>query len=117
MRKRIAVLVPAAAVLAALASAVPAHGVAGRVMLSDFMAHCAADPSYCETATGAYIDNAQHVRAICVPKSVSQADAVRAMLAWLRKAADKGRVMSLDDAQWDAVNALWPCGGDENNKV
>jgi hypothetical protein len=113
MRKPIPLMLPAAALAVAV---FPAH--AARLTLSDFMAQCTANPSYCETANGNYIQNAARARSICLPKSVSQDQAQKDMMAWLRKEADKSKSVSLDTAQWDAINALWPCGADDgNNKV
>lgn len=113
MRKLIPLMIPAALVVAAF----PAQA-GGRMMLSDFMAQCTGNTSYCDGVNGAYIQNAEHVRSICLPKSISQEQAQKDMMAWLRKEADKGKTISLDNAQWDAINALWPCGADDgSNKV
>lgn len=117
MRKQFAVLVPAAAAVAALVMAIPAHGTGARMMLSDFMQQCLVYPGYCEGINGSYITNAENAKSICVPKSMSHEQAVKDMMSWMKKQADKGKSISLDNAQWDAVNALFPCGGEENNKV
>jgi hypothetical protein len=107
MRNSLAVF----AVLAALL----AHGTASAAApqtLSQFLDKC--NGQTCQNSVGDYITNASQNGFICVPKDVSHDAAITAVLSWLHTANEKPDAANAaaEDAQWDAVNALYACHKD-----
>jgi hypothetical protein len=102
-------------VFAALAALVAAgSATAAPQTLSEFMDKCSSNAQTCQLSVGDYIASASQNNFICLPKDVSHDAAIGNMLSWLRKANEKPDKAnaSAEDAQWDAVNALWPCHKD-----
>ena len=101
---------PVFAALAALVAAGSAF--AAPQTLSEFLDTCTGSAPACRASLGDYIASASQNQLICKPDDVSQDRAVGDVLDWLRQAGNEKPAVakgSVDDAEWDAVNALWPC--------
>ena len=106
---RYSLLVFAAALVAASAANAAAP------TLSELVDRCRGNAQSCQADIGDYITSASQNHLICMPKDVSHNGAIDDMLDWLRQANSEKPAMangSADDAEWDAVNALWPCHKD-----
>ena len=80
--------------------------------LADFLLLCNNSPRGCHANLEDYLQAAKDQGFVCLPQDLSLDDAVRAELSWLQKqgaADDKLNQGSAEDAQWTAINALWPC--------
>jgi hypothetical protein len=109
MRKTIFALTVAAAAIVAVAGDVRA---ADTRTLSEFLASCSAKYRECRGLLGDYIEAASTQELICLPKDLSTEDAVDRELDWLRHTGasdDKLFRGNVEDAEWAAASALWPC--------
>ena len=108
-------IVLAAAVAAALIGTDGAAATDTR-SLSEFLMACGRDARVCHGNLEDYLRAAKDQGFVCLPADLSLERAVREELTWLRKqnAADEALSKGFaEDAQWAAVNALWPCKKDE----
>ncbi|HEY0283634.1 MAG TPA: hypothetical protein VGC27_13560, partial [Rhizomicrobium sp.] len=59
-----------------------------------------------------YLRAARDQGFVCLPQDLSLEAATTQEIKWLRKNGatdDKLNQSSVEDAQWTAINALWPC--------
>ena len=108
-------IVLAAAVAAAL---VGTNGAAATDMrtLSEFIMACGRDARVCHGNLEDYLRAARDQGFVCLPADLSLEKAVDQELSWLRRqnAADEALSKGFaEDAQWAAINALWPCKKNE----
>ena len=103
----------ACAACAAFATAAPAQELP---KLSQFLMLCYRDSTSCRAKLRDYINAADGQKSICRPADQSVAEAVGAMLSWLRSDDKHPRNLSdlpYDDALWEGSTALWPCAAPE----
>jgi hypothetical protein len=84
--------------------------------LSEFLMACGRDARICHGNLEDYLRAARDQGFVCLPADLSLEKAGREELTWLRKqnAADEALSKGFaEDAQWAAINALWPCKKDE----
>jgi hypothetical protein len=84
--------------------------------LSEFLMACGRNARICQGNLEDYLRAARDQGFVCLPEDLSLERAVREELAWLRKqnTADEALAKGFaEDAQWTAVNALWPCKKDD----
>jgi hypothetical protein len=80
--------------------------------LAEFILLCHTSPRVCDANLEDYLRASRDQGFVCLPPDLSLKDAVRTELSWLQKngaADDKLNQGSAEDAQWTAINALWPC--------
>ena len=100
------------AAIAAFAASTGAGATDTRT-LSEFLLSCGSSSRICHINVEDYLQAARDQGLICPPPDLSVRDAASEELNWLREnvVADKALQNSnVEDAQWAAVNALWPCG-------
>ena len=84
--------------------------------LAQFILVCNSSPHICHTNITDYLRAAKDQGFICLPEDLSLREAAYQELGWLRKegaADDKLNQGSAEDAQWIAINKLWPCKKDD----
>jgi hypothetical protein len=84
--------------------------------LSEFIMACGRDARVCHGNLEDYLRAAKDQGFVCLPADLSLDKAVNQELSWLRRqnAADEALSKGFaEDAQWAAINALWPCKKDE----
>ena len=84
--------------------------------LSEFLMACGRNERICRVNLEDYLRAARDQGFVCLPEDLSLERAVGQELAWLRKqkAADEALAKGFaEDAQWTAINALWPCKKDD----
>jgi nitroreductase len=102
-------------VLAAAAAALLGTGGAGATdtrTLSEFLVVCRSSPRTCHANIEDYLLAARDQGFVCLPQDLSLKDAASEELSWLRNdgAADAAlKQGTAEDAQWTAINTLWPC--------
>lgn len=80
--------------------------------LSQFILVCRSSPRICSTNLEDYLRAAKDQGFVCLPEDLSVEEAARQELSWLRKdgaADDALNQGTAEDAQWTAINTLWPC--------
>ena len=80
--------------------------------LSQFILVCNASPRSCQANLEDYLRAAKDQGFVCMPEDLSLKEAADQELSWLRKqgaADDALNQGTAEDAQWAAINALWPC--------
>ena len=80
--------------------------------LSEFIMACGRDARVCHGNLEDYLRAANDQGFVCLPKDLPIEEAGRQELDWLRRqgAADQALNQGFaEDAQWEAINALWPC--------
>ena len=80
--------------------------------LSQFLLVCNSSPRTCQANLEDYLRASKDQGFICLPEDLSLRDAAYQELSWLQKeggADDKLNQGSAEDAQWTAINKLWPC--------
>ena len=84
--------------------------------LSQFLLVCSSSPRTCQANLEDYLRASKDQGFICPPEDMSLSEAAYQELSWLRKegaADDKLNQGSAEDAQWTAINKLWPCKKDD----
>lgn len=84
--------------------------------LSEFLMACGRDARICHGNLEDYLRAARDQGFVCLPADLSLEKAVREELSWLRERKDADQALAngfAEDAQWTAVNALWPCKKDD----
>ncbi len=110
--KRIILAVTAAAALICAGRA----GATDTRTLSQFLLICARTPDACNVNLKDYLRAAKDQGFICLPEDLSLEEAASQELSWLRKEGDSNDAFNqgtAEDAQWTAINALWPCKKDD----
>ena len=80
--------------------------------LSEFLMACGRNERVCRLNLEDYVRAARDQGLICPPADLSLERAVNQELSWLRTQRDIDPALNdgnVEDAQWAAVNALWPC--------
>jgi hypothetical protein len=80
--------------------------------LAQFILVCGNSPRICHANLQDYLRAAKDQGFICLPEDLSLEEAASQELSWLRKegaADDKVNQGTAEDAQWTAINTLWPC--------
>ncbi len=98
--------------IAAVAALIATPAAATRQSVAQYLDNCKSDERDCTMIAYNLILAGQNARYLCLPKSVSLDDAATQQVAWLRQhVVDHPRFASedLEDAQWTAAEALWPC--------
>jgi hypothetical protein len=101
-----------------VAALIGTNGAAATDMrtLSEFIMACGRDARVCQGNLEDYLRASRDQGFICLPADLSLEKAARQELTWLRRqnAADEALSKGFaEDAQWSAINALWPCKKDE----
>jgi len=84
--------------------------------LSEFLMACGRNARICNGNLEDYLRAANDQGFICLPEGLSVEDAASQELSWLRTHHDSDATLNsgnVEDAQWTAVNALWPCKKDD----
>ncbi len=80
--------------------------------LSEFLMACGRDSRTCRLNLEDYLRAARDQGFVCLPQDLSLERAVGQELSWLRKQREADAALNngnVEDAQWTAINALWPC--------
>jgi hypothetical protein len=80
--------------------------------LSQFILVCNSSPRGCHTNLTDYLRAAKDQGFVCLPEDLSVEEAASQELSWLRKDGASDDVLNqgtAEDAQWVAINKLWPC--------
>jgi hypothetical protein len=84
--------------------------------LSQFILVCNSSPRTCIANLEDYLRASRDQGFVCLPEGLSLHEAAYQELSWLQKeggADDKLNQGTAEDAQWLAINKLWPCKKDE----
>ena len=80
--------------------------------LAQFILVCNSSPRSCHTNLTDYLRAAKDQGFVCLPEDLSVEEAASQELSWLRKDGASDDVLNqgtAEDAQWVAINKLWPC--------
>jgi hypothetical protein len=104
-------IVLAAAAAATLTSTGGAMATDTRT-LSEFLTACNRDPRACHLNLEDYLRAARDQGLVCPPQDLPLERGASQELSWLREHRDSDPTLksgNAEDAQWTAINALWPC--------
>ena len=99
---------------AAVAALICSNGAAATDTrsLGDFLMTCGRDARVCNGNLEDYLRAAKDQGFICLPEDLSLDEAASQELSWLRKEGGSDDALNrgtAEDAQWTAINTLWPC--------
>jgi hypothetical protein len=87
-------------------------GAADTRTLSEFLLTCSVKTLVCRGNLEDYLRAANSQGFVCLPQGLSMEKAVDQELRWLRQQHFTDPSISnsnVEDAEWAAINALWPC--------
>lgn len=99
--------------LAAALSFAPAAYADDNIALSAWLAGCQSVRQKCLDLLASGYEASYVFDDICPPENLSEADAAQTELRWLENAAASNSTLAAgneSDAEWTALNTLWPCG-------
>ena len=80
--------------------------------LSEFLMVCGRDSRACHINLEDYLRAARDQGLVCLPQDLSLEQGTSQELSWLRTHHDSDPTLTsgnVEDAQWTAISALWPC--------